>query len=451
MLMTFISLLIAVHHSKSGQSFSIFRHDSLIFKLKQNGVSGPVLNLLTNYLQNRKQRVVLNGSSSNYFPTESGVPQGSVLGPLLFLIYINDLEKNIKSKIKFFADDTMIFSVVQGTALTASVLNHDLELINMWAYQWKMAFNPEPNKQAVEVLISQKRLDSNHPPLFFNRSMVLKVDAHKHLGLILDSKLLFVNHINEKIKLAKKGIGVLKYLSQYLALKTLDQMYKMFVRPIFDYCDVIYHSPHLTNPFDSMIKLNPLMERIEKIQYQAALAITGGWQGSSRIKLYEELGWESLSDRRWQRRLIQLFKIRNNMTPAYLRGNILRQRSLLFGNCNPNIYHEIFCNTARYMNSFFPDAIKIWNNIHNCTPLSIFKRNIPNLIHPASKTVFGIHDPIGLKRLFQLRVQLSNLKSHKRRHNFSDTPSHWCDCNCGPEDTKHFLLKCIWSPFNKAH
>ena len=223
--------------------------------------------------------------------------------------------------------------------------------------------------------------------------MILKVGAHKHLGLILDSKLLFVNHINEKIKLAKKGIGVLKYLSQYLALKTLDQMYKMFVRPIFDYCDVIYHSPHLTNPFDSTIKLNPLMERIEKIQY---LAITGGWQGSSRIKLYEELGWESLSDRWWYRRLIQLFKIRNNMTPAYLRGNIPRQRRLLFGNCNPNIYREIFCITARYTNSFSPDAIKIWNNIDTCTS-SIFKRNILNLIPPESKPVFGIHDPIGLK------------------------------------------------------
>ena len=86
-----------------------------------------------------------------------------------------------------------------------------------------MAFNPEPNKQAVEVLFSQKRLHSNHPPLFFNRSMILKVDAHKHLGLILDSKLLFVNHINEKIKLAKKGIGVLKYLSQYLALISISE------------------------------------------------------------------------------------------------------------------------------------------------------------------------------------------------------------------------------------
>ena len=140
------------------KAFDKVWHDGLIFKLKQNGVSGPVLNLLTNYLQNRKKRVVLNGSSSNYFPTESDVPQGSVLGPLLFLIYINDLEKNIKSKIKFFADDTMIFSVVQDSALNTCELNHDLELINMWAYQWKMAFNPEPNKQAVEGFIFTKKV-----------------------------------------------------------------------------------------------------------------------------------------------------------------------------------------------------------------------------------------------------------------------------------------------------
>ena len=94
-------------------------------------------------------------------------------------------------------------------------------------------------------------------------------------------------------------------------------MYKLFIRPLFDYCDVIYHTPHLTNPFESSITLNTLMERVEKIQYQAALAITGTWKGTTRNKLYEELGWESLSDRRWSRRLFQFFKIRNNMTPPY--------------------------------------------------------------------------------------------------------------------------------------
>ena len=88
-------------------------HDGLIFKLKQNGISGRQLKLFQNYLSNRKQCLVLNGSHSDYSGIESGVPD-SVLGPLLFLIYINDLERNIKSNSKFFADDTMLFSLVKS-------------------------------------------------------------------------------------------------------------------------------------------------------------------------------------------------------------------------------------------------------------------------------------------------------------------------------------------------
>ena len=153
-----------------------------------------------------------------------------------------------------------------------------------------MYFNPEPTKQAVEVLFSQKKNNLPHPPLFFNGPIVSKVDVHKHLGLILDSKLSFVHHITEKIKISKKIINILRYLSKYLPLKTLDQMYKMFIRPHLDYGDVIYHVPHCPNLFDSSISLHPLMEKVENVQYQAALAITGCWHGSSRNKLYEILG-----------------------------------------------------------------------------------------------------------------------------------------------------------------
>ena len=109
-------------------------------------------------------------------------------------------------------------------------------------------------------------------------------------------------------------------------------MHKIFIRPHFDCCDAIYHTPHFTNPFESSITLNALMERVEKIQYQPGLTITGTWQGSSRNKLYGELGWESLSDRRCCRRLIHIFKIRYNMTPPYLKENLPLKRSLLFGN-----------------------------------------------------------------------------------------------------------------------
>ena len=149
------------------KAFDKVWHEGLIFKLEQNGISGLLLNLFKNYLCNRKQRVVLNGSVSPFCEIGSGVPQGSVLGPLLFLIYINDLEDNIISNVKFFADDTMLFSIVQNPVTSASDLNNDLNLINKWAYQWKMAFNPDPTKQAVEVLFSQKKERSISPSSVF--------------------------------------------------------------------------------------------------------------------------------------------------------------------------------------------------------------------------------------------------------------------------------------------
>ena len=102
-------------------------HDWLIAKMRQNGVSGRLLKLFQNFLNNRKQRVVLNGFPADYSTIESGVPQGSVLGPLLFLIYINDLEGNIKSNVNFYADDTMLFSIVNYPVISANELNHDLK------------------------------------------------------------------------------------------------------------------------------------------------------------------------------------------------------------------------------------------------------------------------------------------------------------------------------------
>ena len=118
----------AVFHDIS-KAFDKVWHDGLIFKLEQNGISGNLLKLFQNYLSNRKQRVVQNGTFSDYSSIESGVPQGSVLGPLLFLVYINDLERNIKSNFKFFADDTMLFSIVKYPEISANDLNHDLDVI----------------------------------------------------------------------------------------------------------------------------------------------------------------------------------------------------------------------------------------------------------------------------------------------------------------------------------
>ena len=207
------------------KAFDKVWHEGLIFKLKQNGISGKLLKIFEDYLYNRKQRVIINGSYSELADINSGVPQGSVLGPLLFLVYINDLEKNIKSKVKFFADDTMLYSVVNDPEISAAELNHDLDIVKQWAHQWKMEFNPDPIKQAKEVLFSCKKVSPYHPDLFFNGTLVTRVKEHEHLGLTMQFNLLFERHLNEKMIKAKKNTGILKHLSKSLPLKSLDQMY----------------------------------------------------------------------------------------------------------------------------------------------------------------------------------------------------------------------------------
>ena len=344
--------------------------------------------------------MVLYGSYSSYSTIESGVPQGSVLGPRLFLIYINDLEKNIKSNIKFFADDTMLFSIVNDPAISANNLNHDLDIIQRWAYQWKMEFNPDPTKQANEVLFSCKKSSPNHPQLIFNGIVVSKVNDQKHLGLILDSRLSFEKHINGKIIKAKKIVGILKHLSKFLPLRTLDQMYKALVRSHFDYCDIIYHSPSLQNQAPLGMTLNSLMEKVERIQYQSALAITGAWHGSSRAKLYEELGWESLSDRRMGRRILQIHKIFNDRTPSYLKDNLPPNCRALFNGNTRNTFRQIICKSNRYMNIFFPDAVASWNifikHFGEVPSFEILKKHINAFFRPQTKNIFDIHDPSGL-------------------------------------------------------
>ena len=235
---------------------------------------------------------------------------------MLFLIYINDLEEGIKSHVKFFADDTSIFSIVKNPIVSAENLQHDLNLITGWAYQWKMSFNPDPNKPAVEVLFSQKVKSPDHLPINFNNIEVKRVTDHKHLGLTLDSKLSFIKHITEKIGIARKGIGIIKHLAPYLPLKSRDQIFKMHIRPHLDYCDMIYHIPAKiteTCDFDSCRTINYVMKTLESVQYQAALAVSGAWKGTNREKIYDELGWETLDQRRMFRRLVQFYKIINGL------------------------------------------------------------------------------------------------------------------------------------------
>ena len=154
---------------------------------------------MINYLEDCKQKVVLNEQTSSWKNILCGVPQGSVLGPILFLIYINDLPDGIKSICKIFADDTSLFSKVKDKNCSTVELNNDLKIISNWAIQWKISFNSDPKKQAVEILFSKKHEKDNYLPLNFNGDNVQTAISQKHLGLVLDSKLDFNELRNNKI------------------------------------------------------------------------------------------------------------------------------------------------------------------------------------------------------------------------------------------------------------
>ena len=177
------------------KAFDKVWHNGLIYKLKQNGVAGDLLDTLTNFLKERKQRVVLNGQYSTRANVEAGVPRGSILGQLHFLIYKNDLPEKLVSNPKLFTDDTSLFLVTRNWYLSAQNINEDLNKINHRAFQWKVGFNPDPNKQAQEVIFSRKLQKLVYSPLHINNIAVTQSATQNHLGMLWNVQLDFQGHL----------------------------------------------------------------------------------------------------------------------------------------------------------------------------------------------------------------------------------------------------------------
>ena len=180
------------------KAFDKIWHDGLMYKLKRLGICGKYYELIHSFLNDRHQRVVLNGQCSNWSNIKADVPQGSILGPLLLLAYVNDLPEGLTTNAKLVADDTSLFSAADDSTLSSVSLNNDLLKISHWAYQWKMIFNPDFSKQAQEVVLSRKGITTNHATVYFNNDPVIRKNFEKHL----ESKLNFSGHINKTLKVS---------------------------------------------------------------------------------------------------------------------------------------------------------------------------------------------------------------------------------------------------------
>ena len=256
-------------------AFDKIWHKGLLAKLNQISIEGKFLKLFESYLTNRQQIVVIDGEKSKTKNLSAGCPQGSKLGPLLFIIFINDIQKDLESEILLFADDTTLLAVGKDPAETTCILNRDLSKIESWAKIWKVTFSAKKTKS----MIFSKKVLCNSPALIFNDRYIDRVVQHKHLGIILTSTLDWTPHINYICLKASRKLNVLRSV-RYLDRKTLDILYKVTVRSTFDYgLHIFYHTLTQSNK-----------KRLDQLQYKAAKLVGNALHYTNQIKL-EKKPW----------------------------------------------------------------------------------------------------------------------------------------------------------------
>jgi hypothetical protein len=221
-------------------AFDAVWHNGLLCKLESINVSGTTLRLLKSYLSERKATTVIEGVKSDELPLLAGVPQGSRLGPLLFILYINDIVEGLECLPLIYADDTTLIAFGDSTHDTTSMLNRDLEKITNWASKWKTKFNAD---KSIDMIFS-KALLNNSPPIHMEGTLIDRVSTHKHLGVILTGNLDWEPHLKKITKNVNCKLSILWKIKQ-LSRQTIDVMYKLHVRSTIDYCIQVF-GPCLT-------------------------------------------------------------------------------------------------------------------------------------------------------------------------------------------------------------
>jgi ribonuclease P/MRP protein subunit RPP40 len=262
------------------KAFDKVPHERLLLKIGALGIGGEVVNWIRAWLRDRKQRVVVSGESSDWSAVTSGVPQGSVLGPILFIMFINDIEVGVCSNVLKFADDTKLFGKV-GSEENCKQLRADLRRLYNWSIDWQMLFNLEKCKIM--------HFGYNNPKnTFLLGSQILdSVKEEKDLGVLITDDLKVSNQCVKVVKTANQVLGMIKRTFTFKTTDNLLQLYKSLVRPHLEYCMQVW-CPYLRKDIDM----------IEGVQRKATRMILGYSEKSyeERLKCFIRIS------NRWVRR-----------------------------------------------------------------------------------------------------------------------------------------------------
>ena len=272
------------------KAFDKVPHCRLIKKLHAHGIQGQALEWIKSWLTNRRQRVSVGGALSNWADVTSGVPQGSVLGPTLFLIYINDLDIDIVSKLSKFADDSKLCKSINNQT-DVSILQNDLSLLEKWADKWQMKFNEE------KCVVMHLGRNNEKKPYRLGNVILKDSEKERDLGIIVDKTMKFSEQVNSAVGKANDMLGMIKRNITCKSKSIVTKLYKALVRPKLEYCVQAWR-PYLRKDID----------KIEGVQHRATKLI----EGCRNLRYEDRLkatGLMTLEDRRNRGDMIEVFKI----------------------------------------------------------------------------------------------------------------------------------------------
>ena len=232
------------------KAFDKVNHSKLLWKLREYRIRDTALNWIRAFLGNRSQTVVLDGEKSGSVPVTSGVPQGSVLGPILFLIYINDLPDELASKVRLFADDTADYLTIGGED-DSNMLQQDLDRLSVWESRWDMEFNPS-KCQVVEVTTSRKASNSSY---ILHGHVLEVVSCARYLGVDISNGLSWNSHIDRITSKANSTLGFIKRNIKTQNVRVKQTAYNTLVRPQLEYAAPIW-DPRTKQKYSSLKKSN---------------------------------------------------------------------------------------------------------------------------------------------------------------------------------------------------
>jgi len=345
------------------KAFDSVPHSRLLSKLESVGITGKVKEWIKSFLSNRKQAVKVNDSISHEEYVRSGVPQGSVLGPTLFLLFINDLPDHVNSEIRIFADDTKLFRKIESTN-DVTQLQSDLNSLKQWSDTWGLKFNA---KKCAHIHVGNK-FTPNYTMLDDNYPVVLKQnDSERDLGVILNKSLSPSHHIDEITKKAYRTLGVVKHFFTYLDEETFTKLYKSLIRPLLEYNSAVW-SPTLKKDKD----------KLENVQRKAT-KILPSLQNLSYPERLTRLGLPTLLYRRDREDLIQVYKIIESAKNPLFHLFILDSENKLRGH-SKKIKKSEHYRTSLRQNYFSQRVITNWNSLPesvvSANSLNSFKSNL---------------------------------------------------------------------------